>query len=113
MGYREDFFNAHQGITIPGKRGKQYRCVSCGKFFPKSQIDVDHRLPKRKGGTDDLWNLQAMCVHCNRSKKDKQSGFETVQTVIGATTHGGLGSLVKGVATQKAKDALGIKYKRK
>lgn len=113
MGYREDFFKAHEGISIPGKRGKQYKCVRCGNYFPKSQIDVDHILPKRQGGTDELYNLQAMCQHCNRSKHDNQSGFETAQAVVGATLNGDLDNLVKSVATQKVKDLLGIKYKRR
>jgi hypothetical protein len=124
MGYREDFFKANPGITIPGKRGKQYRCVSCGGYFPKSQIDVDHRIPRRKGGTDDLWNLQPMCQHCNRSKHDNQTSTETAQTILAGTISGlatggleggvvNLTRLGKSVVTQKAKDALGIKYKRK
>lgn len=115
MSYREEFFKANPGITIPGKRGKQYRCVCCGRFYPKSQIDVDHKIAKRLGGTDDLWNLQAMCQHCNRSKGKNSSGMDVATSVIGAVAHdglGGLGQIAQGVATQKVKDALGIKYKR-
>lgn len=117
MGYRETFFN-----NTPSRNGR-YQCVSCGGWFPKSQIDVDHRLAKRLGGTDDLWNLQAMCQHCNRSKGKNSTQGEVVQTVataaISGLMNGGLeGGIVnltrigKGVATQKAKDMLGIKYRR-
>ena len=113
MGYREAYFNAHQGRKVIGHKGLCWKCVRCGGWFPKSEIDVDHRISKRYGGTDDLWNLQAMCKHCNRSKRERSSGGEIAATVVGATVHGGLGKLAKGVATQKVKDALGIKYKRK
>ena len=107
MGYREEWF-AHNKPFL----GK-YKCVRCHKYFKKSEIDIDHRIPKRKGGTDDLWNLQPMCKHCNRSKGKNQSGFETASTVIKATMHGDLGKVVGGAVKQGAKDALGIKYKRK
>lgn len=106
MGYRENWF-----ANNPSIMGK-YRCVRCGKLYPKSQIDIDHRIPKRKGGTDDLWNLQPMCKHCNRSKGKNQSGFETAGTAILAASQGDLGKVIGGVAKQGLKDALGIKYRR-
>ena len=123
MGYREDFFKANPGTKIPGKRGLCWRCVNCGGWFPKSEIDVDHRISRRLGGTDDVWNLQSMCKHCNRSKRERSSSGEIAQTVVtGAVSglvNGGLGGSVdnlaklgKSVATQKIKDALGIKYRR-
>lgn len=117
MGYRDDFFK-----NTPSFMGK-YRCVSCGGMFTKSEIDVDHRIAKRLGGTDDLWNLQPMCKRCNRGKRERSSSGEIAQTVIAGAvsglTNGGLeGTVVnltklgKSVAKQKVKDALGIKYKR-
>lgn len=117
MGYRETYFK-----NTNSWMGK-YQCARCGKWFPKSEIDVDHRISKRHGGTDDIWNLQAMCKHCNRSKGANNSNIETAQTVISAGLNGlmnggvqggldNLGKIGAGVAKQKLKDALGIKYKR-
>ncbi|MGL4741613.1 MAG: HNH endonuclease [Sarcina sp.] len=63
MGYRQNFFgdtNSNYGW---------YKCVRCKKKFRKKDIDVDHIIPKRYGGSDKLYNLQAMCKHCNRSKQ--------------------------------------------
>ena len=93
------------------------------KAIPKNEIDVDHRIAKRLGGTDDLWNLQAMCKHCNRSKGKNSTNGEIVQTVAtgaisGLISGGAEGAVVnltrlgKSVAKQKVKDAFGIKYKR-
>lgn len=71
MGYREDYFKEHKGVL-----GK-YRCVRCGKWFSKKDIEIDHIVPqsKLKGMPkrvkNDMNNLQAMCRHCNRSKQDK------------------------------------------
>lgn len=117
MGYREDYFKHNKGVN-----GK-YQCVKCKKWFSKSDIDVDHRISKRLGGTDDYYNLQAMCKHCNRSKQENTSSAEVAETIIagavsGLIENGVNGSVVnltrlgKSVATQKAKDMLGIKYKR-
>ena len=117
MGYREDFFN-----NTPSFNG-MYQCVRCGGWFYKSDIDVDHRISKRNGGTDDLWNLQSMCKHCNRSKGGKTSGTEVAQTAIMAGLSGlanggieggvvNLTRLGKSVAKRKVQDALGMKYRR-
>lgn len=46
-----------------------YTCVKCGKKFRKGNIDIDHILPQSKGGIDSEFNLQCLCVHCNRSKQ--------------------------------------------
>lgn len=47
-----------------------YTCVHCGKKFRKDSIDIDHIIPKSKGGMNAPENLQCLCIHCNRSKKD-------------------------------------------
>ena len=54
-----------------------------------------------------------MCRTCNRSKRDRQSGFETASTLVRATAHGDLGKAVGSMAVRGLKDALGIKYRRK
>lgn len=104
--YRAAYFKAHPGIN-----GK-YQCCKCRGWFPKSQIDVDHILPKRLGGTDDLSNLQALCQHCNRSKGDDLSVTDLGKSLFQGYTSGNLDKMAKGVAKQKLKDVLGIKYKR-
>lgn len=68
MGYREKWFKNN-----PSFMGK-YRCVQCGGWFKKSEIDIDHIIPQSYGGSDDLYNLQAMCKHCNRSKQNNLNG---------------------------------------
>lgn len=113
MGYRDTFFKHNEGTRLPFKRGLWWQCVSCGKWFNKSNITVDHRIPKRNGGTDDIWNLQPMCKSCNSSKRDRNTKGETASTLIRATLHGDLGRAVGSMAKQGVKDALGIKYKRK
>jgi hypothetical protein len=38
-----------------------FRCDLCGISAEERAIEVDHILPRRHGGTDDLSNLQALC----------------------------------------------------
>lgn len=106
MGYREDFFK-----NTPSMMGK-YQCIKCGGWFAKKDIDVDHKIAKRLGGSDELYNLQAMCKHCNRSKGANSSGMDIVSSVVGAVASNKVQDLATNVAKQKIKDALGIKYRR-
>ena len=48
------------------------RCESCkGQRLPASE--VDHILPKKRGGSDDLSNLRAMNSGCHKLKTQKES----------------------------------------
>jgi len=42
-----------------------YRCVSCGTHF---DLTIDHKTPISKAGSNDLDNLQTMCMTCNVKK---------------------------------------------
>lgn len=112
MGYREDFFKANPGTKLPGRRGTYWKCVNCGGWFPKSEIDVDHKISKRYGGSDQLYNLQAMCKHCNRSKGKNSSAQDMITSAAGAILTGNTKDLAENLIRQKAKDILGIKYRR-
>jgi 5-methylcytosine-specific restriction protein A len=44
-------------------------CVLCQKqAIIKAAAEVDHIRPLHKGGTDDMDNLQALCVECHKLK---------------------------------------------
>ena len=43
-------------------------CPGCETHFPFRVMDVDHIMPRVKGGTDHPDNLQLLCSGCNRSK---------------------------------------------
>jgi diadenosine tetraphosphate (Ap4A) HIT family hydrolase len=45
-----------------------FRCELCGIPAGERAIEVDHILPRKHGGTDDLTNLQALCFKCNANK---------------------------------------------
>lgn len=54
----------------------KYECIRCHNFFSEGDVDIDHIIPQKYGGTNSRYNLQCMCKHCNRSKKDDMSDTE-------------------------------------
>ncbi|MFC2083668.1 HIT domain-containing protein [Bacteroidota bacterium] len=47
------------------------RCSLCGATKDDRPLDVDHIIPKSKGGKTVYENLQVLCSKCNRSKGNK------------------------------------------
>src|SRR4030065_254306 len=48
-------------------------CKYCGRSPMKDKnviLHIDHKIPKKKGGTDDLNNLITSCEQCNLGKSD-------------------------------------------
>ncbi len=90
-----------------------YKCAECGKLFPKDQIEVDHRIPKKLGGTDDLSNLQGLCIHCNRSKGVKVDGDDIAKTVLLSAMNGSLDKTMKSAVVQTLLNTLGVPYRRR
>ena len=43
-------------------------CNLCRNWFEYHHLEVDHVIPRAKGGPDDDTNLQLLCGHCNRIK---------------------------------------------
>jgi 5-methylcytosine-specific restriction endonuclease McrA len=54
------------------------RCAMCGRTAVDHGVvlQVDHKIPKALGGTDELENLQPLCEECNRGKKDLFKSYE-------------------------------------
>jgi len=53
----------------------KWKCLSCGRTAREDGIllEVDHIIPRSKGGTDDISNLQTLCKKCNIGKSNKDS----------------------------------------
>ena len=51
------------------------RCGGCATLFEFRNFEVDHVIPRSKGGTDHLGNLQLLCGHCNRVKGDRDQAY--------------------------------------
>jgi 5-methylcytosine-specific restriction endonuclease McrA len=44
------------------------RCALTGRRLDRT-AQLDHKLPKARGGTDDIWNLQWLCEDANLAKR--------------------------------------------
>lgn len=52
-------------------------CIYCGIHASKAKMEIEHVIPKSKGGTDSLNNLVLSCNACNQAK-----GNQDVQTYL-------------------------------
>ncbi|GIW40501.1 MAG: restriction endonuclease [Candidatus Binatia bacterium] len=43
-------------------------CQYCGKRFPRSELNLDHVIPRSQGGTSRWENVVCSCHRCNRRK---------------------------------------------
>jgi ATP adenylyltransferase len=65
------------------------RCELCGIPAEQKALDVDHIVPRNKGGSDDISNLQALCYSCNRMKRDSDdTDFRAVRKSIDSRQSG-------------------------
>lgn len=48
-----------------------WHCQLCGKILDESTATVDHIVPVSKGGTNDIENLQPLCLKCNAKKGNR------------------------------------------
>lgn len=49
----------------------RYTCKYCGARAPDVELEVDHKIPVSRGGTDDESNLITSCLDCNRGKSNR------------------------------------------
>lgn len=54
-------------LTLKASGG---RCALCAATKEESPLDVDHIIPRSRGGKNELANLQVLCSKCNRSKRN-------------------------------------------
>lgn len=72
------------GTNNRGKIGKRERellyneqkgkCMYCGVKRSLREMQVDHKNPVARGGSDRISNLQILCGPCNRLKSDTTNG---------------------------------------
>ena len=54
-------------------------CAGCAMHFPFKVFEVDHVIPRSRGGTNHIDNLQLLCGHCNRVKGDRDQAYLRAQ----------------------------------
>jgi hypothetical protein len=53
----------------------KWKCLSCGRSAREDGVllEVDHIIPRSKGGSDEMSNLQTLCKKCNLGKSNRDS----------------------------------------
>lgn len=49
----------------------KFQCQSCGKTYQQTKLSIDHIIPLSRGGSNDISNLQTLCLTCNKRKTNK------------------------------------------
>lgn len=63
------------------------RCEACGVSSAERVLQVDHIQPRSKGGSNELWNLQALCSTCNSQKSDREAVDFRAAKAFSASAH--------------------------
>lgn len=56
------------------KEKYDHRCANCGAQEPDVKLSPDHKIPRRRNGSNDLGNLQPLCEQCNNIKSNTCQG---------------------------------------
>jgi hypothetical protein len=57
-------------------------CQFCGKRFQPHELNIDHVVPRSKGGRTEWTNVVLSCVRCNDKKRDrtpKEAGMKMMR----------------------------------
>ena len=92
---RRNFIKANPGVRRAGYNGYWYKCAHCGKWCVRNckgapaelKMEVDHIKPWSHGGSDEAWNLQALCMPCNRNKSANPTFGDNVRIVGNTVFH--------------------------
>ena len=49
----------------------RYRCQYCGHHGKKSELNIDHLVPRSRGGGSTWENVVVACIPCNRRKANR------------------------------------------
>lgn len=48
-----------------------YKCCYCAKKLPTTDLNLDHVIPRSRGGATDWTNIVTSCIPCNLRKGDR------------------------------------------
>jgi site-specific DNA-methyltransferase (adenine-specific) len=70
---RSDLKEVQPSLTVKQRLYVQQKgkCNACGQNFEIRNLEIDHIVPKSKGGGNYYENYQLLCGSCNRIKGDR------------------------------------------
>ena len=69
-------YRTHKHVIYGEQEG---HCAGCMVHFEFRNLTVDHRVPRKRGGTGHKDNLQLLCGHCNSVKGDRPMAYLLAQ----------------------------------
>ena len=57
-----------------------YRCACCGVVWVSSRDQIDHKVPREQGGSNDEANLQPLCKPCHDAKTAAEAAARSRRT---------------------------------
>lgn len=60
-----------RSVMLRVVRRDNNQCQTCGKILKDNEIEFDHIIPVRRGGSSEEHNVRIACLECNRSKSDR------------------------------------------
>lgn len=91
FGHRDGGISRTKRFAVFERDG--FRCCYCGKSPPAVKLELDHRHPRSKGGTDDYENLVTSCEDCNRGKSDHVLHAATITRLFESTGENQMGNI--------------------
>src|SRR5208337_2845148 len=67
-----------------------HRCMYCGKECSGGGLELDHIIPKSRGGKNEWMNLVSSCRKCNSNKGDRtpeEAGMPLLRRPLPQTIH--------------------------
>lgn len=65
-------FGNHTAIEWNELKQKcKFTCLRCKEVEPKIKLTEDHIIPISKGGSNNIDNIQSLCIKCNQIKNNK------------------------------------------
>ncbi len=49
----------------------KHQCQYCGKYFNDKELNLDHVIPRNRGGRSSWENVVTSCIPCNSRKRDR------------------------------------------
>ncbi len=65
-------YRTHKRVLFGVQEGV---CAGCKILFGCPNLTIDHKIPKSKGGTGHMENLQLLCGACNSIKGDRSQEY--------------------------------------
>lgn len=60
----------------------KYHCAYCGRRFKTDEMNLDHVLPRSRGGDSGWLNVVASCIPCNTRKANRTPGEAGMELLI-------------------------------